>query len=83
MPKPLRVSIIATVSIHMIITGEDKPTDGVQTLEDGIRIKRPPSPPPPPHLPLVGHRCQHPPATGPRGGTTGGIVHAPDCAHPT
>ena len=37
MPKPLRVSIIATVSIQMIITGEDKLTDGVETLEDGIK----------------------------------------------
>ena len=37
MPKPLRVSIIATFSIQMIITDEDKLTDGVETLEDGIK----------------------------------------------
>ena len=37
MPKPLRVSIVATVSIQMVITDEDKLTDGVETLEDGIK----------------------------------------------
>jgi hypothetical protein len=37
MPKPLRASIIATVSIQMIVTDEDKLTDGVETLEDGIK----------------------------------------------
>ena len=37
MPKPLRVSVIATVSIQMIVTDEDKLTDGVETLEDGIK----------------------------------------------
>jgi len=34
---PLRVSIMATVSIQMIVTDEDKLTDGVETLEDGIK----------------------------------------------
>ena len=37
MPKPLRVSIMATVSIQMIVSDEDKLTDGVETLEDGIK----------------------------------------------
>lgn len=34
---PLRVSIIATVSIQMIISDEDKLTDSAETLEDGIK----------------------------------------------
>jgi hypothetical protein len=37
MPKPLRASIIATVSIQMVVSDEDELTDGVGTLEDGIR----------------------------------------------
>ena len=37
MPKPLRASIMATVSIQMIVTDEDKLADGVETLEDGIK----------------------------------------------
>ena len=37
MPKPLRASIIATVSIQMVVNDEDELTDGVETLEDGIR----------------------------------------------
>ena len=35
MPKPLRVSVIATVSIQMNIADPDLLTDGVTTLEDG------------------------------------------------
>jgi hypothetical protein len=37
MPKPLRASIIASVSIQMMVNDEDKLTDGVETLEDGIK----------------------------------------------
>jgi len=37
MPKPLRASIMATVSIQMMVNDEDKLTDGVETLEDGIK----------------------------------------------
>jgi hypothetical protein len=40
MPKPLRASIIATVSIQMVVNDEDELTDGVETLEDGISLAR-------------------------------------------